>query len=100
MVNINGIGIQSGDRFASQSARRQAVPETDTTRTERAEPKSQTMVVDTAGSRQRAQRWQQLNTVYDEPPHSSRRALEAYQGIQLNERREEVKSMFGVDLYA
>lgn len=52
------------------------------------------------GSRQRAERWQQLNTVYDEPPQSSRRALEAYQGVQLTERREAVKSMFGVDLYA
>lgn len=100
MVNINGLGIQSVDRYASQAPQRQRVPETASNPEQRENARSAPIVVSAEDSRQRAQRWQQLNTVYDEPPQSSRRALEAYQGVQLNERKEEVKSMFGVDLYA
>lgn len=100
MVNINGLGFQSVDRYASQAPQRQRVPETDKSVEQQDSTRSAINIVSAEDSRQRAQRWQQLNTVYDEPPQSSRRALEAYQGVQLNERKEEVKSMFGVDLYA
>ena len=100
-MNINGFGLQPVDRFAAQTPQRQRAAEaSQPAAPERQQARGNDVVVTTESSRQRAQRWQQLNTFYDEPPQSSRRALEAYQGVQLNERKEEVKSMFGVDLYA
>ena len=100
MVNINGLGIQTVDRYASQAPQRQRVPEAESDVSQRENTRPAASIVSAEDSRQRAQRWQQLNTVYDEPPQSSRRALAAYQDVQLSERKEEVKSMFGVDLYA
>ena len=99
-MNINSIGLQPVDRFASKAPQR-AQPVADNAEQRASETaRRNDVVVSADNGRQRAQRWQQLNTFYDAPPPSSRRALEVYQGVQLNERREEVKSMFGVDLYA
>ena len=42
----------------------------------------------------------QVNTFYDEPPQRSQKALNAYQNIALSEKREQITSMFGVDVYA
>jgi hypothetical protein len=58
------------------------------------------VVPDAKQSRRQAERWQSLNTMYDEPPQRSQKALSAYQTVALNEKREEVASMFGVDVYA
>ncbi|RUO78034.1 hypothetical protein [Idiomarina seosinensis] len=99
-MRLNGLAIQPYDRYPSQQPdRARATDAIDTGRNNETASRAE-VVPGAENSRQRAQRWQKLNTFYDEPPQLSRRALEAYQGVQLNERREEVKSMFGVDLYA
>lgn len=98
-MRLDGLGVQPFERYPGQPAEKPR-PQ-DSVKAEATDTVRRNEVVPAAdSSRQRAQRWQQLNTFYDEPPQSSRRALEAYQGIQLNERREQVESMFGVDLYA
>lgn len=98
-MNINGFNAQPLDGFM----RRPASAEAERPAERSSEPstqRQQAVVPSAESSRQRAQRWQQLNTFYDQPPQGSRRALEAYQGVQMNERREQVESMFGVDIYA
>ena len=51
-------------------------------------------------SSDQAQRWKDLNIVYDQPSQSAQKALSAYQTVALNEKREQVESMFSLDLYA
>ncbi|MDV6328856.1 hypothetical protein Q5L94_12370 [Idiomarina sp. Sol25] len=58
------------------------------------------VVPDVRQSQRRAERWESLNTFYDEPPQRSQKALNAYQNIALSEKREQITSMFGVDVYA
>jgi len=58
------------------------------------------VVPDARQSQRRAERWESLNTFYDEPPQRSQKALNAYQNIALSEKREQITSMFGVDVYA
>ncbi|MGM0480425.1 MAG: hypothetical protein ACQEQZ_00685 [Pseudomonadota bacterium] len=98
-MRLDGLGVQPFERYPGQPADKSR--QQDNAKTEAPENGRRNEVIPAAdSSRQRAQRWQQLNTFYDEPPQSSRRALEAYQGVQLNDRREQVESMFSVDLYA
>ncbi|OIN01698.1 hypothetical protein BFR57_06385 [Idiomarina sp. MD25a] len=47
-----------------------------------------------------AQRWHDLNIVYDQPSQPAQKALTAYQAVALSEKREHVESMFSLDLYA
>ena len=61
---------------------------------------SRQVVPDVRQSQRRAERWESLNTFYDEPPQRSQKALNAYQNIALSEKREQITSMFGVDVYA
>lgn len=61
---------------------------------------SRQVVPDAQQSQRRAERWESLNTFYDEPPQRSQKALNAYQNIALSEKREQITSMFGVDVYA
>lgn len=61
---------------------------------------SRQVVPDARQSQRRAERWESLNTFYDEPPQRSQKALNAYQTIALSEKREHITSMFGVDVYA
>lgn len=69
--------------------------------TNRAEvAESRQVVPDVRQSQRRAERWESLNTFYDEPPQRSQKALNAYQNIALSEKREQITSMFGVDVYA
>lgn len=58
------------------------------------------VVPDARQSQRRAEWWESLNTFYDEPPQRSQKALNAYQNIALSEKREQITSMFGVDVYA
>lgn len=58
------------------------------------------VVPDVRQSQRRAERWESLNTFYDEPPQRSQKALNAYRNIALSEKREQITSMFGVDVYA
>ncbi|MCA1767430.1 MAG: hypothetical protein LC639_04300 [Idiomarina sp.] len=61
---------------------------------------SRQVVPDVRQSQRRAERWESLNTFYDEPPQRSQKALNTYQNIALSEKREQITSMFGVDVYA
>lgn len=58
------------------------------------------VVPDARQSQRRAERWESLNTFYDEPPQRSQKALNTYQNIALSDKREQITSMFGVDVYA
>lgn len=49
---------------------------------------------------QQAQQWQAVGAQYDSPSQQSQKALSAYQGVAQSAQREQVQSMFGVDLYA
>ncbi|MCK7460468.1 hypothetical protein [Idiomarina aminovorans] len=61
---------------------------------------SRQVAPDVRQSKQRAERWESLNTFYDEPPQRSQKALNTYQSVALSEKREQITSMFGVDIYA
>lgn len=84
---------QAPQRPASEDQQRQG-----NNRAEVAE--SRQVVPDVRQSQRRAERWESLNTFYDEPPQRSQKALNAYQNIALSEKREQITSMFGVDVYA
>jgi len=49
---------------------------------------------------QQAQQWQAVGAQYDSPSQQSQKALSAYQGVAQAAQREQVQSMFGVDIYA
>ncbi|RUO64972.1 hypothetical protein SAMN06297229_1696 [Pseudidiomarina planktonica] len=51
-------------------------------------------------AQKQAQQWQAFETQYDMPSMASQKALAAYQGVAQNPQREQVQSMFGVDIYA
>lgn len=85
---------QQGPKRSAPEAQHEQTPP-------RANVKASTLAVpDVQQSQRRAERWQSLNTFYDEPPQRSQKALDAYQTVALTEKREQITSMFGVDVYA
>lgn len=99
-MRLNGFAVQPPERQPQSPNNRAQTVTRDVVLQDNSKQAEGNTVPAPESSKQRAQRWQSLNTFYDEPPASSRKAMQAYQGIELSERREEVKSMFGVDLYA
>ncbi|MCV2885095.1 hypothetical protein OE749_10370 [Aestuariibacter sp. AA17] len=65
-------------------------------------PRTQVVVrqADSEASEQADRFRQQQRTTYEQPDARSRSAINAYQALELEERRSEIKSLFGVDTYA